>query len=170
MNKNQIEIERKFVILKPDLALLSVLDGYSDSEITQTYLSSSRGITHRVRKRVKNGEAVYTETKKIRIDGMSAIEQERELTAEEYASLLSLIAEGTRPILKRRVTFIYSDKLFEIDIYPEWGQCAILEIELDTREECFAFPDFIRVVAEVTGDFSYSNASMSRAFPKEPEQ
>ena len=168
MNKKQIEIERKFIISKPSLAHISSLMGYSDSEITQTYIESPRGVTHRVRKRVTDGKAVYTETKKIRLDKMSAIEEEREITLEEYESLSGRIAKGTRPILKRRVTFSYSGKLFEVDIYPEWEKCAVLEIELDSREESFAFPDFIRVIREVTGDFSYSNAAMSRAFPTEP--
>ena len=162
-----VEIERKYVIAMPDMAELSGLCGYTVSEIDQTYLASAEHVTHRVRKRVFGERVVYTETKKIRIDKMSAFEDERELTEEEYCALLKLRKEGTVTLKKVRHTFYYSAQTFEVDIYPEWQKTAILETELPSRETEVAFPDFIKVVAEVTGDKRYSNASMSHEFPKE---
>ena len=167
MKKTQIEIERKFIIERPSLELLSTLDGYTESDIVQTYLSSEMRVTHRIRARSFRGVTVYTETKKTRVDKLSAIEEEREIDKVEYERLASLIAEGTRPIIKKRITLPYGDWLLEIDIYPEWTRTAILEVELASREEKPTFPDFIRVLTEVTGDKRYSNAGMSRAFPEE---
>ncbi len=167
MNKTQIEIERKFIIEKPSLESLSSLEGYCESDIVQTYLSSERRVTHRVRARTAFGVTVYTETKKTRIDTMSALEEEREISEAEYKSLASEVAEGTRPIIKKRVTLPFGERLLEIDIYPEWEHTAILELELNSRDERLAFPDFIRVIREVTGDRRYSNAAMSRTFPEE---
>lgn len=162
-----VEIERKYVIAMPDTAKLSGLPAYTVSEIDQTYLASADHVTHRVRKRVFGEKTVYTETKKIRIDKMSAFEDERELSEDEYTELLKLRKDGTVTLKKVRHTFDYSGQTFEVDIYPEWQKTAILETELESRETEVVFPDFIKVIAEVTGDKRYSNASMSLEFPKE---
>ena len=162
-----VEIERKYVIRMPDVAMFSSLDGYSESEIVQTYLSSEPGVTRRVRRRCFSDVTRYYETRKTRIDRMSSIEEEGELSEEEYNSLLQLIMPGTRPIVKKRYTFVYKNQVFEIDIYPEWERSAIMETELASREADPEIPEFIEILREVTGDKSYSNASMSRLFPKE---
>lgn len=165
--KIPVEIERKYVIVKPDESVLSALDGYALSEIEQTYLDSSEQVTHRVRKRRYADRTVCTETKKVRIDKMSVFEDEREIGEDEYAELLKHKKAGTVTLKKTRRVFEYRGQLFEVDTYPEWTKTAILETELPTRETVVEFPDFIKVVAEVTGEKKYSNAAMSREFPKE---
>ena len=167
-SKNEIEIERKYVIEKPNVSAMSACAGYSSSEIVQIYLTSEVGITHRVRSRAfPDGRTIYYETKKIRIDKMSSHELEREIKREEFDALAEKIAEGSRPIVKTRHTFDYMGQTFEIDVYPDWERTCIMETELPSRDTEVTFPDFIRVVAEVTGDKRYSNASMSRKFPEE---
>ena len=162
-----IEIERKYVIMRPTEAELSKMPEYTKSEITQIYLSSEKGKTRRIRKRTKNGKAAYTETEKIRIDKMSSEETEREISKEEFDSLAREMKKNTRPIEKTRYTFVYEGQLFEIDVYPEWKKTAILETELDKRERKVAFPPIITILEDVTGNRAYSNASMSREFPRE---
>ena len=166
MGKN-IEIEKKYIILKPTSDELFGMQDYSSSEIEQIYLSSPLGITHRVRSRKFSDKTVFTETTKVKIDKMSAYENEREITEEEFNSLAEHRDEQTRPIKKCRHTFVFCGQLFEIDIYPEWKNTAILETELSDRETVVKFPDFIKIVADVTGDKRYSNASMSKSFPDE---
>lgn len=162
-----VEIERKYVIAMPDLGRLASCDGYTVSEIDQTYLESSEGVTHRVRARRYTDKTVYTETKKIRIDKMSAFEDERELAEAEYLALLERRKQGTVTLKKWRHTFDFGAQTFEVDIYPEWVRSAILETELESREVAVTFPDFIDGIAEVTGDKRYSNAAMSHRFPDE---
>ena len=167
MNSIPVEIERKFVILMPDVTLLEKMPGYTKSEITQIYISSLPGVTHRVRKREYSETTVYTETKKIRIDSTSAYEDDREISEEEYLSISENIKKDTSPIKKVRRTAVYKGKTLEIDIYPNWNKTAILEVELSDREEYFDLPEFIKVILEVTGDKKYSNASMAISFPRE---
>ena len=162
-----VEIERKFVIAMPNLSLLSSLCDYTASEIEQTYLLADKGVTRRVRARRYQDRTVYTETKKVRIDSMSAHEQERTISEAEYTELLGEIIPGTATLFKTRYTFSFSDRIFEVDVYPEWVHTAILEVELDSCDSDIYMPDFIRVISEVTGDKRYSNAEMSREFPKE---
>lgn len=165
--KIPVEIERKFVIAMPSLFLLSTLEGYSSSEIEQTYLNSDSGVTRRVRARKYQDRTVYTETKKVRIDKMSAHEDEREITKDEYDNLLLERIFDTVTLFKTRHTFVYRGRIFEVDIYPYWERTAILEVELDSRDMKIDMPAFIKVIAEVTGDIRYSNAAMSKEFPKE---
>ena len=42
-----------------------------------------------------------------------------------------------------------------------------METELPSRDTEVGMPSFIRIIADVTGDKRYSNAAMSRSFPKE---
>lgn len=165
-----VEIEKKYIIMKPSVAQISRMEGYSVSEIEQIYLPSGDGSTHRVRRRVGEGGTRFTETRKIRIDEMSATEIEGEITESRYLALASAPLEGTRPIVKVRHKFFYLGQMFEIDVYPEWERTAIMETELETREATVAFPECISILRDVTGDRRYSNAAMSREFPEEIPQ
>ena len=167
MNTPPLEIERKYVILIPDLEHLCAVDGYTVSKITQTYLISPSHITHRVRRREYPDRVVYTETKKIRIDKISVYEDERELTESEYLALIKSADPALTPIIKVRHTVPVCDVVAEIDIYPNWKHTCIMETELPSREHAVTFPPYIRIVKEVTGEKQYSNASMSRSFPPE---
>ena len=162
-----IEIERKYIIKLPDLSVICREKNYTESDIVQIYLSSGAGVTHRIRSRRYGEKIVYTETTKKKIDKMSVYEDEREISEDEFSILSKSIEKGTRPIIKKRVTFDFLGTTVEIDIYPDWQRCAILETELDSREASVALPEYIEIVREVTGDYRYSNAAMARSFPEE---
>lgn len=162
-----IETERKFVIVRPDAQTLCRQEGYTVSRITQTYLQSEPSVTHRVRKREYDDNIAYTETKKIRLSPLSAIEEECEIDEATYKARLTQKKEGTRPVKKTRHTFRYGSHTVEIDVYPEWKKSCILEVELPSEDTPLSLPSFVEVIREVTGDRTYSNASMSKNFPKE---
>ena len=163
----QIEIERKYVIEKPNECCYQNVSDYSESRIEQIYLSAPAGETLRIRKREYPSGTEYVRTHKKRIDRISSVENEDKISLEEYEKLKKEILHGTRPIIKKRRTFVYQGQLFEIDEYPEWKNSCVMETELKSREEKVDFPDFIHIIKEVSGDYRYSNASMSRTFPEE---
>ena len=165
--KNIIEIERKFIIKMPDLERIKNEENYTSSAIIQIYLASDNNVTRRIRKRVFSGSVHYTETTKIRVDKMSAIEREREISASDFELLSKSMRIGTFPISKVRHTFDYLGLTFEIDVYPEWKSTAVLEVELKERDIAITFPRSVEIIREVTGDKAYSNASMAMNFPKE---
>ena len=165
--KSHIETERKYIIMKPTAKVLTAQDGYTASDIEQIYLNSDAGVTHRIRKRTYADRVEYTETLKVRISAASSVEEEREITADEYGALKANIRKGSRPVIKTRHTFVFLGQLFEIDVYPEWSRTAIMETELESEDTAAVMPDFIKIVKEVTGNKGYSNASMSKTFPKE---
>ena len=167
MQKCGLEIERKYVILMPDVELIRTMEEYTVSDITQIYLVARKGETHRIRSRRYPDRTVYTETRKRRIDGISCEEIEEEIDEAWFLALSTHPATDSHPVIKTRHTFAYLGKTVEIDVYPQWQRSAVMEVELSDREEKLALPPFISIVKEVTGDHKYSNSSMSKQFPLE---
>lgn len=162
--KTPTETERKFIIRKPEKSLL---DALPHSEITQTYLLGDAGVTERVRMRVYEDGTCYTHTRKVRISKMSSFEDEREIGQAEYARLLERADPERTPVQKVRYLLQSGASLFEIDVYPFWEKQAIMEVELKSESENVTLPKEIGTVREVTGDFTYSNASLSKKVPAE---
>ena len=165
-----IEIERKYVIKMPDVATLRAMPDYTVSEISQTYLvSTSEGVTERVRRRAHADGVRFYHTVKRRIDKISCNEDEREIEESEYLSLLNRRDASGKTIEKTRHTFSLGNLTVEIDKYRGWEGIAVLEVELPTRETELTLPDFIEVIFEASGRFELSNAGLYKHFPTESE-
>lgn len=162
MNVNGFEIERKFLIAMPGEELLA---NAPCSSIVQTYLLGEEGTTERVRARAFPDDTEYTHTTKRKISAVRRLEQEEKIGREAYEALLTRADPARRPIEKRRYCVTHEDKLFEIDVFPFWKDCAILEIELGDEGEVFALPPGVRVLREVTDDPRYTNSALSLAIP-----
>ena len=93
---------------------------------------------------------------------MKRVEIERRLTKEEYLTLLMDADTSKRQIRKNRYCLTYGSRYFEIDVYPFWSDRAIMEIELADENEKVDFPEFIKVIKEVTDDDSYKNSSLAQ--------
>lgn len=157
-----LEIERKFLIEYPDVKLLEADPACRRIEIIQTYLKSDNGDEVRVRQRGENGNYVYFLTTKRKLCGIKRIEIEKRLTKEEYLALLMDADTSKKQIRKTRYCLMSGSHYFEIDVYPFWNDRAIMEIELADENEKVDFPEFIKVIKEVTDDESYKNASLAR--------
>ncbi len=163
-----LEIERRFLCEMPNTAELAAAYDLTVSEITQTYLSPTPYWTsERVRSRTTDGVRVLTHTAKRRLSRDTAIEEERVIGEEEYHALLRLRDETRRPIEKRRIALSHAGLVFEIDIYPFWEKHAVMEVELPTSETPLHFPDFVRVIREITGDKRFSNHALAEHVPSE---
>lgn len=158
------EIERKYLIRKPDLLNLATLCRVQ--EISQTYLTATEGSV-RVRRTEERGTVSYVETAKRSVTAIRRIEIERELTEAEYERRLAARDPRRQTIRKTRYRLPYDGHTFEIDVYPFWSKQAVMEVELKAEGEEFTFPPFITVLREVTDDPRYSNHSMARDIPPE---
>ena len=146
----------------PDIALLRSLDNCQRVEIIQTYLNSPDGDEVRVRQRGVGGSYIYFKTIKRRISGLKCVEIEDRLSKDEYLSMLMNADTSKRQIRKDRYCLTYKNQYFEIDVYPFWKDKAIAEIELSNENDEVVFPDYIKVIKEVTEDLSYKNSSLAR--------
>lgn len=160
------EIERKYLINYPDIKKLESMDNCTKVEITQTYLKSEDGKERRVRARGIDGDYIYYLTEKQSISSIKRIEIERKLTQDEYLKYLMEADNKLHTIKKTRYCLTENNKYFEIDIFPEWKDKAIMEIELSDEKEKIEIPNFIKVIKEVTNDEKYKNYNMANNMPK----
>lgn len=163
INKNELEIERKFLIRMPDIALIESQNGCKKVEIEQTYLLDRT----RIRRWNEDNKTVFIKTFKEKINELVRIEKESEISKEEYDALLISKDPDRNTISKTRYRFPFAKKLIEIDIFPFWNDRAFLEIELESEDDNFEIPPFIEVIKEVTFDKRYRNSALAKEIPND---
>ena len=161
------EIERKFLIYYPNIKELENMPNCTKVDITQTYLKSNDDVERRIRARGIDGDYLYYLTEKRKISGLKRIEIERKLTQDEYLALLMESDNKLHTIHKTRYCLSENNQYFEIDIYPEWDNQAIMEIELSSEDQEIKTPEFIKIIKDVTDDESYKNYQMAKEMPKQ---
>ncbi|MBR3429766.1 MAG: AAA family ATPase [Clostridia bacterium] len=158
-----MEIERKYLIFRPRLQTLEQMPNCECVDIVQTYLKSEDPAEERrIRQRGSNGSYVYFMTRKRKTDGIKRVEIEERLSQEEYIALLVEADPAYRTIHKKRYCLSENGLYYEIDIYPEWKDKAIMEIELHDEDQKIVFPEEIDVIREVTSDPAYTNHEIAR--------
>lgn len=165
--KEPLEIERRFLILRPSVSELKERC-HPIYHMEQTYLLSQPGQTERVRRREGDGVAFY-HTVKIDRSSYTRIEQEEQITPEEYEAYLTRRDPMAQTIRKTRYCLPQGSFIFEIDLYPFWPHYAVMEVELPREDAPFRFPQGITVLRELTGDHRFSNAALARQIPTEQE-
>lgn len=156
-----IETERKFVIEKPNIAILEANPFCRKVDIAQTYLRSNNNEEVRVRKRGIDGSYTYYKTTKRKIDELQRYEVEERISEYEYNSLLKNADKSKTTIFKTRYCLVHDSQYFEIDIYPLFAN-SILEIEVADKDTEVRIPDFVKVIKEVTGEEEYSNSYLAK--------
>ncbi len=163
-----LEIEKKFLIKKPDLEALYKIVNLSHTEIVQTYLcDDGSGFERRLRMRGTYGDYSFYYTEKKPVSSGVRVEQERKISEKEYFNYLIQTDCRKRQIRKTRYCFIYDNLYFEMDVYPFWDMTAILEVELSSEASKFKIPEFIHVLQDVTNDVRYSNYRLASYIPEE---
>ncbi len=161
------EIEHKYLIAMPDIAVLEGQPHCRRLSMVQTYLLAPAGETHRVR-RVTEGETVtYIETRKRRVSALSAEESERTVSEAEYTALLTHADPTGQPIEKVRYAVPHGKHTVEIDVYPFWQDRAIAEVEVASEGETVTLPPFLHVLREVTEDKRYKNVNLAKIVPND---
>lgn len=156
-----LEIERKYLIERPRETLLAAEAGVRVQEIEQTYLQAPKGKTRRVRRLTENGCTRLIYTEKTRLNALTALEEEYEITPDRYAVLLREADPERCPIQKRRYAIPYGKGVCEVDIYPFWQKHATLEIELSSEEETPDIPPFLTVLRDVSEDRRFKNVNLA---------
>lgn len=157
-----METKRKYLIARPDPAALDRRPNCQRVEITQAYLRSEiPGEMIRIRQRGRDGSYVYFKTRKRSIDG-KRIEMEERLTHHEFLDLLMQADPTYRTIRKDRWCLSENGLYYNIDLYPQWDDQALLEVELYSAGDEVRFPEGIQVIREVTGEKEFTNPYIAR--------
>ena len=158
--EERYEIEKKFLIEYPDFSYLESLGKCVAVDITQTYMTRKDGIRIRLRKRGIGNDNVYFETIKQTISDTKRIEKERRLSYQEYVQLMA-VPGPKKQLKKKRYCLIYESQYFEIDVFSFWNDKAIMEIELDHEDDEIIFPDFIKIIRDVTSEKEYRSVALA---------
>lgn len=148
-----LEIERRWLVKIPEN-----IDDFPYHRIEQAYLSPESGFQGRIRR--LDDKCIYTEKART---GSSAvrIENEKEITEEEYLSLQKQTILNT--IKKRRYLIPYGGLTFELDVFENTAESgyALMEAELENETDSPVVPDFVDVIQEVTNDSYYTNRNLA---------
>ena len=157
-----METKRKYLIARPDPAALGCRPNCRHVEITQAYLRSDiPGETIRIRQRGCEGSYVYFKTRKRTVEGRR-VEMEERLTRREFRDLLLQADPEYRTLRKDRWCLSENGLYYNIDIFPEWDDRALLEVELYGADDRVVFPEGIEVIREVTGEKEFTNPEIAR--------
>lgn len=158
-----LDTRRKYLIRYPDVQALESRPNCQRVEILQAYLHSEvPGEMIRIRQRGRDGNYIYFKTRKRMIEGKKRIEMEERLSRNEYLELLMQADPQYRPIRKQRYCLSENGLYYNIDIYPQWNDRALMEIELYDSDEEVPFPEGIEVIREVTGEEEFTNPAIAR--------
>jgi len=154
-----VEIERKYLLPGPPPA--AVLESATAYEIEQTYLTAATG-ARRVRRRVgADGERFWL-TEKHAISGIARTEDERELSADEYRSLLQEADPRSGTVRKTRHVIGHGEQEIELDIFEAPPGLVLLEVELGSEDEAVDLPAWAAGAVDVSEDGAYTNVEIAR--------
>lgn len=148
-----LEIERRWLVKIPEN-----IDDFQYMYIEQDYLSPENGFQGRIRR--LDDRFIYTEKARTG-NAASRIENEREITEDEYNKLKSRTILHT--VKKRRYIIPHRGLKFEFDVFENTVESgiAIMEAELENENSDIEFPEFIEVIQEVTEDPYYTNRNFA---------
>ena len=153
-----LEIERRFLI-QPGHELLPLPVAHEIVHITQTYLSERK---QRIRARSMYGKTIFTRAYKRTVRKGVREEIEEAIDEHEYRKLLVKRDPERGTIIKDRVHFIWNNQHFELDIFAQPKELAILEIELSDEAEQVTLPPFLPIEREITHEKKYTNYRLSK--------
>lgn len=148
-----LETERKWLVKVP-----CDLSGFEYHTIEQAYLNPEKGFQGRIRR--WDDRYIYTEKARTG-SSMTRIENERELTEEEYVRLKEHTILNV--IKKRRYIIPYGGLNFELDVFENNADegYGLMEAELPDESTAVETPDFAEIVKEVTDDPYYTNKNLA---------
>jgi adenylate cyclase len=147
-----VEIERKFLV---DAKKWQQATKPKGTPYRQGYLLNEDLRTVRIR---VAGEKAFI-TIKGATSGISRSEFEYEIPVADAVEMLTGLK--TPGIEKTRYRITFKDKLWEIDEFLGDNEGLIVaEIELDSEDETFELPDWIK--SEVSDDSKYYNSNLSK--------
>ncbi len=156
-----IEIERKYLLAgAPPAAVLAAATTYA---MAQTYLNSPAGSTRRVRCRRGADGVRYFLTEKRPLGGLARAEDEREIDAAEYDSLLRDARPDSGTVVKTRYVVPHGAQTLEIDVFEAPAALVLLEVELSREDETVALPAWAASAIDVSDDGRYTNAALARS-------
>ncbi len=164
----QTEIERKWLVTLPDNPENWLIE-LPRQHITQTYLGSHDGFSvNQVREIIhfnrEHTGLTHTYCEKSNLSENVREEYEVEIPIRVYQQLKLFSLSTHDTICKTRWDVLCEGSKFELDYFPDLS-LWMMELEVDSVERLTGhvyFPDFISIIAEVTGNRDFNNFALAR--------
>lgn len=153
--------QEKIIVKKPTIEYLLGKKAQKRS-IIQVYLKSNGKEERRIRMMGAGSNFVYYLTKKAVGNYNDYIE--KSISKDVYDALMLEMDTKRRPIIKDRWYFSEGSTYYNLDIYPNWENHAVLEIRGSREDVTIKLPKDMVEVRNVTGDIRFSNYSLSKDF------
>lgn len=166
----KLEVEVKYLVRLPSswADLADLFDDLVDvKRIEQVYLKPDEdGISPRVRKTVEgligDTNTVYHFNKKDFVEHGVHEETEHAISKDKYERLLKTQHPDKSMLEKIRFVFKYRSQCFELDVFRgALSGLAILELELEDKNQKVELPPFLKVVKEITTDRHFTNFALA---------
>ena len=154
-----IEIERKFLIKKPNIEAISKLYPVAVCDIFQFWLTENSLNTDERRVRsygIDNNYTYYYTVKKQYNEGR--IEIEERISEKEF---LRFLPDMKSKLSKKRYCIAYDSQYIKLDIFDFEQDLAIVEVELSDITNEVNLPEAFEVIKEVTNDENYLNKNIA---------
>jgi CYTH domain-containing protein len=96
--------------------------------------------------------------------GDTGVHQEKEhtISEKEYHNSLKKADPNKCAVEKTRFVFRWHDQDFELDLFKgHLKGLAILELEMDDKDDTVELPPFLKLIKEVTKDRNFTNYSLA---------
>ena len=135
---------------------------FSNVNIEQYYLTSPKGIERRIRKRVRNGNELYSYSEAKYLSTNERIKSDRVLSSRQYFDYNSEIDPNLKPIHKDRFSFIKNDLFYKLDVFDFDRSKGLLSVQVGEGQNV-NLPEYIKVIKEVTNDTNYKNYYLAQS-------
>ena len=158
-----LEIELRYLIeeCNPETEPLKSAPRY---ELEQTYLTGKEGTSERVRKSQHEETVTYTHTIKKKLRSGVREEDEKQIDADEYETLLERADKTRATIIKTRWKIQHDQHTWEIDHMHSPRDVWLAEVELKDEAELntpLTPPRGVDIIEEVTNKNSWTNSSLA---------
>lgn len=134
----------------------------SNVHIEQYYLISSNGTERRIRKRIRNGNELYSYSEAKYLSNNERIKSDKVLSSRQYFDYNSEIDHNLKPINKDRYSFIKDGLFYKLDIFDFDKTKGLLSVQVAEGQNVM-LPDYVKVIKEVTNDSSYKNYYLAQS-------
>ena len=135
---------------------------FSNVHIEQFYLTSPNGFERRIRKRVRNGNELYSYSEAKYLSTNERIKSDKVLSSRQYYDYAPEIDTNLRPIEKERYSFIKDNLFFKLDIFDFDKTKGLLSVQIAEGQDV-KIPDYFTVIKDVTNDQNYKNYYLAQS-------
>lgn len=158
-----LDDQRRFLVSVLDDSCILNDASFVTTKITQDYLlNGAEGQRRFVRKCYIHDDYYYVLVEKYEIPSGKTYRRERRISYLEYQNLLMQKDPSLYTISKRRISFVDNMQYFELDLFESPDKLALLQVGMNKNSKGVSFPNFIKVIEEVTGHEGYRNYSIAR--------